>query len=137
MNSELIHNGFVFPLDIFAPMNFGKGLYLWRNYRGMTQEELAVKADVTNDTISRHERRPDDPEPPSEPSTTTKAKLAKALGIKPEDFYRSPLETTPELSIEEALSQLKSVYARGTYSKEELETEVLKFLLEIKRGEKD
>lgn len=105
----------------------------------MSQEQLAALAGTTNDTISRHERQPGDTTPPTQPSTTTKQKLAKALGIRPEDFHRSPtdVQAAPELTIEEALSQLKSVYARGVYSKDELEKEVLKFLLEIKSGEKD
>ena len=34
---------------------FGKNLQRWRQFRGLTQEELAVKVKLTKDTISKVE----------------------------------------------------------------------------------
>jgi transcriptional regulator with XRE-family HTH domain len=120
----------------FCIVKFGEGLYAWRLYRGFTQEELAVKADISNITISRFEIKPGDQRDPGEPSARTRSKLAKGLSITPEQFYTLPT-AMPERqkSLEDMLDDLRSAYGSGKYTKDQIEQEILEFLLEIKRGE--
>lgn len=109
-------------------MNFGKGLLAWRKHRNYSQEELAELADVTVDTISRYESGRS-----VEPTAKTKRRLAKALGIAPEDFYRPP-DSIPERvqSLDDVINEIRSGYGSGIYTKEQIERELLEFMLEIK-----
>jgi transcriptional regulator with XRE-family HTH domain len=122
----------------FCLVKFGEGLYAWRVYRGFTQEELGAKGDVTNDTISKYEIKPGDRRDPGEPSPRIRSKLAKALGITPEQFFTFPT-TLPEQeeSIDDVFDKVRSLYGSGKYTKEQIRREALKFLLEIEAQEKE
>lgn len=56
-------------------------LRYWRRMRALTQQELADKAKVSNQTIVNIERYG------KEPYTTTLRKLANALDIVPSDLF--------------------------------------------------
>ncbi len=68
----------------------------WREYRHLTQEQLADRIGTTKGTISRWENRDRDP-----PLGALSA-LAEALDIEPESLFRDP--ATP--SAEELLRDL-------------------------------
>ena len=53
-----------------------------RDARALTQEEVAEKAGITVAALSRIERNNAEPRP------TTRRKLARALGVEPEDLVR-------------------------------------------------
>src|SRR5690242_18536146 len=108
-------------------MKFGEGLFAWRNYRGFTQEELAVKSDVSSITISRIEIRPGaDSTNVKEPSAKVRSKLARALGITPEQFYTLPrLMPEQEESLEDKFEGILSLYGSGKYTKEQITDQAL------------
>lgn len=118
-------------------LTFGQGLYVWRSFRGYNQEELAALADVSNDTISRHERPPGDDTPDYGVSAKIKRKLAAALNIKPEDFHTYPTQLPEqEKSLEDIFDEVRSLYGSGKYTKEEIQREAHLFLSEILAEEK-
>jgi transcriptional regulator with XRE-family HTH domain len=61
-------------------VKIGDQLKLWRMRKAVTQEELAEKAGININTVTRIERNQTEPRP------TTIGKLAKALGIDPSEL---------------------------------------------------
>jgi transcriptional regulator with XRE-family HTH domain len=61
-------------------MTLGQQVRSLRNDRGLSQEQLAAKANVTHATVSRIERGA------HEGTMRTIRKLAKALGVKPQQL---------------------------------------------------
>lgn len=57
-------------------VSLGQNLYLWRSYKGLSQEELAVKAGMPRPNLATIENGK------REPSLPTLRALATALGIK-------------------------------------------------------
>jgi transcriptional regulator with XRE-family HTH domain len=62
----------------------------WRESKGLTQEQLADRLDVSKSTISKWESED------RAPSINTLAAVAEALGVRTEALYRYPGEKTPE-----------------------------------------
>jgi transcriptional regulator with XRE-family HTH domain len=119
-------------------MKFGEGAYAWRVHRGYTQEELAARCDLSNETISRYEIRPGDKSDPGEPSPKTRSKWAKGLGITPEQFYTLPREVPEQVkNLDELIDEIRSGFGSGRYTKNEIERELLEFMLEIKNAERN
>jgi transcriptional regulator with XRE-family HTH domain len=54
-----------------------------RDARALTQEEVAEKAGITVAALSRIERNTAEPRP------TTRRKLARALGVEPEELVKA------------------------------------------------
>lgn len=72
-----------YTADVDAQGRLGLKIREIRKSRGMTQGELAEKADVTLITISRIERGERDPH------VKTLARIAKGLGVPPFELLRS------------------------------------------------
>lgn len=62
----------------------------WREHRGLTQEQLAGRLDVTAMTVSRWERGE------TKLNTDVLSAVADALDIEPGDIYRDPDRPTQE-----------------------------------------
>lgn len=62
-------------------------LAAWRQFRGLTQRQLAEKSGVTRENIAYLETRPQPPTP------QTVRKLAAALECEPHELFFSPLES--------------------------------------------
>lgn len=126
--------------DYFCTMTFGEGLYAWRVFRGYSQSELAGRAKVVPDTVTRHERKPGSDKKKqavNPPSSKTINKLADALGIKPEQFYTLPTGLPEQKkTLEDVFDDVRSLYGSGKYTKEQIQREALQFLLEIQAEEK-
>ncbi len=64
----------------------------WREYRGLTQEQLAERVGVRNTTISRWELYHPDKKDTRAPSVLEQLVLSEALGIEPADLHRDPYD---------------------------------------------
>jgi DNA-binding XRE family transcriptional regulator len=70
-----------FPHDVVAANVMGDSLIkAWREYLGLTQEELATKAGIQQPALARMEK------PDARPRTGTLKKLAEAMGISVEQL---------------------------------------------------
>lgn len=70
-----------FPHEVVGANIRGDNLIkAWREYRGMTQENLAAKAGIKQPALARLER------PDAKPRTATLKKLADAMGITVEQL---------------------------------------------------
>lgn len=69
----------------------------WREYRKLTQEQLANRLGTTNVTISRWEKFASllEQKDASQLNTDTEVAVAEALGILPEDLWHHPEQPTP------------------------------------------
>lgn len=121
---------------IFAWMRFGEGVKAWRNYRGWSQEELAAKSDVNNNTISQIES---EKIPDREASPSTKKKIAKALGITVEEIYHSPIgpkvEKKDAVTEQQIIDDIKAFRASGNVSNDDLQRLLMKVARELANEE--
>ncbi len=70
-----------FPNEVVKANARGDSLIkAWREYKGLTQEELAQKAQISQPALARLER------PETTPRKSSLIKLAEALGITPEQL---------------------------------------------------
>ena len=73
----------------FAPSGFGKMLQTLRAAAGLSQSELAAKVGAHRQTVSKLERGV------IEPGWPLVLLIAKALGVRPNDFDPAPRKRNP------------------------------------------
>lgn len=79
---------------------FGRRIKELRKNRGLSQEELAERADMSSKYISRIEMGQ------SFPSIETLAKLANALNVELKDFFEFAHKTPSQKELKEILNSL-------------------------------
>lgn len=88
-------NSATFPImgNRVRPKNF-RNLRIkeWREFRGLTQEQLAERVGVRNTTISRWELYHPDKKDTRAPSVLEQLVLSEALDIEPADLHRDPYD---------------------------------------------
>jgi transcriptional regulator with XRE-family HTH domain len=106
----------------------------WREFRSLSQAELAELSGIENNTISRIEKRGN-----ARPETVRR--LAAALQIKPEELWSSPMDRglqreravdpIDEMTEDELLSQFITLRFRGKMSEEDVSNAALDLAREV------
>lgn len=94
-------------------MTFGEILRLWREHKGVSQEELGRRAGMSANSISFLERGE------RKPRNSTRRVLADALGIKPEELAHPP--DTGKPNPEKTLKEFDALYLDGMLTEEEVQ----------------